>query len=118
VNAWSRDHEGPPACAERPTLRPPAPAPDSSGLPGLSAKAAHSASKAAPVVPLWLTAHDLGVLPAPGVRAARVCSRSSSTASTPSEPTPTTGLDQPALAAFPGARELTALVSLFLADEG
>ncbi len=27
MSAWSRDHEGPPACAERPTLRPPQAAP-------------------------------------------------------------------------------------------
>jgi hypothetical protein len=93
VNACSRDHEGPPACAERPMLRPLA---DSSAFPALTAKAAPNASTAA-LVDLSLAdgafgarrlpgyrwvpdnsdraggPHDLGEHPALAVRAARVC---------------------------------------------
>ncbi len=97
MNALSRDHEEPPACAERPGLRPFAPA--SGSRLALAPIAAHTVPKAAPLAPCPLDGafgarpfptpgraprnsgraggpHDLGVLPAHAVRAARICSPS------------------------------------------
>ncbi len=92
MNTWIRDSEAASAPAERPTLGLGAAAPEPFGPPALTTKAAPvdlslaDGASGAHTFPVPGRApensdsaggpHDLGVLPAPAVRAARICSRS------------------------------------------